>query len=234
MSILKIKEPTKRACLGQIIGIDLGTTHSLVAAQIKDRCHVFEDEQGEALLPSVVQFQENEKIAIGQLAKTTASADPLNTLFSVKRLLGRSIREVTTSGLHFPYEFDLDQEAVPTIKTRQGSKTPLDVSSLILKHLVQRAQKQLTGEIKNAVITVPAYFNEAQRQATKDAARLAGINVLRLLNEPTAAAIAYGLDDKASGLCLVYDLGGGTFDVSLLKLQNGVFQVIATGGDTAL
>lgn len=213
------------------VGIDLGTTHSLVAAVRSGEAQVLLDEEGQALLPSVVQYLADGNVRIGQAAQQQQSIDPLNTVVSVKRLMGRALDDVQTMNL--PYDF-VDAPGMIKIRTAQGDKTPIDISAQILAKLRQRAEDALVDDLVGAVITVPAYFDDAQRQATKDAARLAGINVLRLLNEPTAAAIAYGLDNASEGIYAVYDLGGGTFDISILRLSKGVFEVIATGGDTAL
>lgn len=210
MSLLTIQLP-EHVSRAPAVGIDLGTTHSLVALYREGTIQVLADEAGEVLLPSVVRYLSNDEIVVGAEAKANYQADPENTIISAKRLLARE---------HF-------------IKTQAGDISPIEVSAEILKQLLKRAHS-IDPSIREAVITVPAYFDETQRQATKKAAELAGISVLRLLNEPTAAAVAYGLDDAATGTCLVFDLGGGTFDVSLLHLKNGIFEVLATGGDTAL
>ncbi len=214
------------------VGIDLGTTNSLVAAVRNSVAEALPDEQGRILLPSVVRYLERGGRRIGHTAKEEAVLDPRNTIVSVKRFMGRGRHEV--EGVeNAPYEF-IDAPGMVQIRTADGVKSPVEVSAEILATLRQRAEDSLGDELVGAVITVPAYFDEAQRQATKDAARLAGLNVLRLLNEPTAAAIAYGLDHSAEGLYAVYDLGGGTFDLSILKLTKGVFEVLAAGGDSAL
>ncbi|AJY12344.1 Fe-S protein assembly chaperone HscA [Burkholderia dolosa AU0158] len=214
------------------VGIDLGTTNSLVAAVRNSVPEVLPDEAGRVLLPSVVRYLEKGGRRIGHDAKAQAATDPRNTIVSVKRFMGRGKAEVEGAA-NAPYEF-VDAPGMVQIRTVDGVKSPVEVSAEILATLRQRAEDTLGDELVGAVITVPAYFDDAQRQATKDAARLAGINVLRLLNEPTAAAIAYGLDNAAEGLYAVYDLGGGTFDLSILKLTKGVFEVLAAGGDSAL
>ncbi len=214
------------------VGIDLGTTNSLVAAVRNSVPEVLPDEAGRVLLPSVVRYLEKGGRRIGHDAKAQAAIDPRNTIVSVKRFMGRGKAEVEGAA-NAPYEF-VDAPGMVQIRTVDGVKSPVEVSAEILATLRQRAEDTLGDELVGAVITVPAYFDDAQRQATKDAARLAGINVLRLLNEPTAAAIAYGLDNAAEGLYAVYDLGGGTFDLSILKLTKGVFEVLAAGGDSAL
>ncbi|SAK29973.1 chaperone protein HscA [Burkholderia multivorans] len=214
------------------VGIDLGTTNSLVAAVRNSVPEVLPDDAGRVLLPSVVRYLENGGRRIGHDAKAQAATDPRNTIVSVKRFMGRGKAEVEGAA-NAPYEF-VDAPGMVQIRTVDGVKSPVEVSAEILATLRQRAEDTLGDELVGAVITVPAYFDDAQRQATKDAARLAGLNVLRLLNEPTAAAIAYGLDNAAEGLYAVYDLGGGTFDLSILKLTKGVFEVLAAGGDSAL
>ncbi len=214
------------------VGIDLGTTNSLVAIVLNADVEVIADEKGRRLLPSVVRYLPEGGVAVGWEALEAATTDAANTISSVKRLMGRGLKDVEGS-IIFPYEFE-DTPGMVKIRTRAGVKTPVEVSAEILKTLRERAEKRLAAELVGAVITVPAYFDDAQRQATKDAARLAGLNVLRLLNEPTAAALAYGLDNAAEGEYLIYDLGGGTFDVSLLRLTKGVFEVLATGGNSAL
>jgi molecular chaperone HscA len=191
------------------------------------------DGQGQVILPSAVRYHAD-RVEVGQSAKDAAALDPLNTVLSVKRLMGRGLSDVKQLGEQLPYHFVGGESHMPFIDTVQGPKSPVQVSAEILKVLRQRAEATLGGELVGAVITVPAYFDDAQRQATKDAARLAGLNVLRLLNEPTAAAVAYGLDQHAEGVVAIYDLGGGTFDISILRLTGGVFEVLATGGDTAL
>lgn len=234
MALLQISEPGDSPVPHQrrfAVGIDLGTTHSLVAAVRSSIPEVLSDENGKALLPSVVRYLEGQEVEIGYPAVRRQNTDPLNTLVSIKRLMGRSYEEAVD--MQLPYEYTAGEGTV-RIKTRQGDKTPVDVSAQILAKLRQRAEDALGDDLVGAVITVPAYFDDAQRQATRDAARLAGLNVLRLLNEPTAAAIAYGLDNASEGVFAVYDLGGGTFDISILRLSKGVFEVVATGGDTQL
>jgi molecular chaperone HscA len=217
------------------VGIDLGTTNSLVAARCGLKVETLPDEGGEHLLPSIVHYGSDGLISVGRKAKAFALTDPKNTLVSVKRMLGKGLTELRQLGHYLPYEFDATREdTAPAVLTLAGSKDPVAVSSDILSALKARAESALKGELEGAVITVPAYFNDAQRQQTKEAAELAGINVLRLLNEPTAAAVAYGLDSADQGNIVVFDLGGGTFDVSLLSLTRGVFEVLSTGGDTNL
>jgi molecular chaperone HscA len=217
------------------VGIDLGTTNSLVAARCGLKVETLPDEGGEHLLPSIVHYGSDGVISVGRKAKAFALTDPKNTLVSVKRMLGKGLTELRQLGHYLPYEFDATREdTAPAVLTHAGSKDPVAVSSDILSALKARAESALKGELEGAVITVPAYFNDAQRQQTKEAAELAGINVLRLLNEPTAAAVAYGLDSADQGNIVVFDLGGGTFDVSLLSLTRGVFEVLSTGGDTNL
>ena len=213
------------------VGIDLGTTNSLVATVRSGLSVVLNDENGRPLLPSVVRYQAD-GIEVGYHAQHLQAADPQNTVVSVKRFMGRGLSDIHDLG-QLPYRF-VDAPGMLQIKTVAGIKSPVEVSAEILKTLRQRAEKALGGELVGAVITVPAYFDDAQRQATKDAARVAGLNVLRLLNEPTAAAVAYGLDNGAEGVYAVFDLGGGTFDISILKLSRGVFEVLATNGDSAL
>ncbi|MCG5077928.1 Fe-S protein assembly chaperone HscA [Paraburkholderia tagetis] len=235
MALLQISEPGMAPAPHQrrlAVGIDLGTTNSLVAAVRSGVPDVLPDEDGHVLLPSVVRYLANGGRRIGRTAKADAASDPRNTIVSVKRFMGRGKAEVEGAA-NAPYDF-VDAPGMVQIQTVDGVKSPVEVSAEILATLRQRAEDTLGDELVGAVITVPAYFDEAQRQATKDAARLAGLNVLRLLNEPTAAAIAYGLDNGAEGLYAVYDLGGGTFDLSILKLTKGVFEVLAAGGDSAL
>lgn len=227
----KPSEPTHRLA----VGIDLGTTNSLVAASCGPKVEILPDEQGRALLPSVVRYQQDKPPIVGYEARQAVADDPANTIVSVKRLLGRSAAEVSGSEQFRQYQFaDGREDSSPSIVTAAGRKDPVQVSADILATLAKRAEKSLAGKLEGVVITVPAYFNDAQRQQTKDAARLAGLEVLRLLNEPTAAAVAYGLDSQDQGNVIVFDLGGGTFDVSLLSLQKGVFEVLATGGNTHL
>ena len=236
MALLQISEPGMATAPHQhrlAVGIDLGTTNSLVATVRNSVAETLPDNAGQHLLPSVVQYKE-EGVTVGQAASDAAIEDPLNTLSSVKRLIGRSIDDLKLVAGHLPWKFADTNSAVPRIKTISGEVTPIETSAEILKVLKQRAEETLGGELSGVVITVPAYFDEAQRQATKDAATLADLNVYRLLNEPTAAAIAYGLDRGREGVIAVYDLGGGTFDISILRLNKGVFEVLATGGDSAL
>lgn len=236
MALLQIAEPGQTAAPHQhrlAVGIDLGTTNSLVATVRSGQAQVLLDEQERALVPSVVHYAENQKI-VGVEAFAKAGLDPQNTVISVKRLIGRSLADVEQRYSNLPYQFSATENGLPLIQTAQGSKSPVEVSADILSHLAQFAQQRLAGELSGVVITVPAYFDDAQRQSTKDAARLAGLNVLRLLNEPTAAAVAYGLDSGQEGVIAVYDLGGGTFDLSILRLRKGVFEVLSTAGDTAL
>ena len=233
MALLQIAEPGKSAAPHQhrlAVGIDLGTTNSLVAAVKSGSATCLQDEQGNTALPSVVRYL-SDGLIVGGEALGAQKADPQNTVSSAKRLIGRKLEDIDTA--HLPYRFGNGGNIIE-INTRQGAKTPIDVSADILRHLKERAEANLGGTLVGAVITVPAYFDEAQRQATKDAARLAGINVLRLLNEPTAAAIAYGLDNGAEGTFVVYDLGGGTLDVSVLELSKGLFAVKSTNGNSAL
>jgi molecular chaperone HscA len=237
MALLQISEPGMAPAPHQrrlAVGIDLGTTNSLVASVRNSVAEVLTDVDGEALLPSVVRYLERGRTEIGAKALASRAEDPFNTVVSVKRLMGRGLADVTRLyGDALPYEF-IDTPGMVQLKTRAGTKSPVEVSAEILATLRQRAEDSLGDELVGAVITVPAYFDDAQRQATKDAAQLAGLNVLRLLNEPTAAALAYGLDNAAEGVYAVYDLGGGTFDISILKLSRGIFEVLATGGDSAL
>jgi molecular chaperone HscA len=236
MALLQIAEPGQSPQPHQrrlAVGIDLGTTNSLVAALRSGLSEPLADEQGQVILPSAVRYHPD-RIEVGAAAKAAAASDPLNTVLSVKRLMGRGLADVKQLGEQLPYRFVGGESHMPFIDTVQGAKSPVEVSADILKVLRQRAEATLGGDLVGAVITVPAYFDDAQRQATKDAAKLAGLNVLRLLNEPTAAAVAYGLDQHAEGLVAIYDLGGGTFDISILRLTGGVFEVLATGGDSAL
>ncbi len=232
--LMQIAEPGLSAAPHEerlAVGIDLGTTNSLVATVVNGLVEVLPDEKGKKLLPSVVRFLPNGETEVGATALENSFTDPQNTITSAKRLIGRALEDITPEA--FPYRFRKEKGTIG-LETAAGPKTPIEVSAEVLKALKARAEYRLDGELVGAVITVPAYFDDAQRQATKDAARLAGLEVLRLLNEPTAAALAYGLDTGAEGLYLIYDLGGGTFDVSLLRLSKGIFEVIATGGDTAL
>ncbi|TBW08105.1 Fe-S protein assembly chaperone HscA [Azotobacter chroococcum subsp. isscasi] len=237
MALLQIAEPGQSPQPHQrrlAVGIDLGTTNSLVAALRSSLAESLADADGEVILPSAVRYLADGQVEVGRGAKAAAAVDPLNTVLSVKRLMGRGIADLTLLGEQLPYRFVEGESHMPFIDTVQGPKSPVEVSAEILRVLRRRAEEALGGELVGAVITVPAYFDEAQRQATKDAARLAGLNVLRLLNEPTAAAVAYGFDRRAEGVVAVYDLGGGTFDISILRLTHGVFEVLATGGDSAL
>jgi molecular chaperone HscA len=238
MALLQIFEPGMSTEPHQhrlAVGIDLGTTNSLVAAVMSGVARVLSDHQGRPLLPSVVRYDAKGVNAVGHAAAAQAVVDPANTIVSVKRFMGRSLADVrAASGAAMPpYDF-VDAPGMLKVRTRAGEKSPVEVSADILMSLRIRAEEGLGGELMGAVITVPAYFDDAQRQATKDAAKLAGIEVLRLINEPTAAAIAYGLDNAAEGVYAVYDLGGGTFDISILRLSRGVFEVMSTGGDSAL
>lgn len=234
MALLQIAEPNMSAAPHQhrlAVGIDLGTTNSLVATVKSGSASCLADETGAVSLPSVVRYLGDDVVEVGKKAFTEQKLDPKNTISSAKRLIGRKLDEIDVS--HLPYRFGVSEKIIE-LQTKNGVKTPIDVSADILRVLRERAEQSLGGELVGAVITVPAYFDDAQRQATKDAARLAGLNVLRLLNEPTAAAIAYGLDNAAEGTFVVYDLGGGTFDVSVLQLSKGLFEVKATGGNSAL
>lgn len=235
MALFQIAEPGLSAAPHEhrlAVGIDLGTTNSLVAAVVSGSPEVIVDHDGRALLPSVVRYMPDGTVEVGRAALESARFDSKNTIASAKRLIGRKKADLTDAA-NLPYDL-VDERSMVMIRTVQGLKSPVEVSAEILKTLVARAEERLGGELVGAVVTVPAYFDDAQRQATKDAARLANLNVLRLLNEPTAAALAYGLDNEAEGVYMVYDLGGGTFDVSLLKLTKGVFEVLATGGNAAL
>jgi molecular chaperone HscA len=236
MALFQIAEPGKSNAPHEhrpAAGIDLGTTNSLVASVRSGLAETLADEQGRHLLPSVVRYSADAAPLVGYEARAGAAADPLNSIASVKRYMGRSLEDIRRTG-RLEYEFADTTSSVPQIRTVAGDVTPIEVSAEILKVLRERAERTLGGELTGVVITVPAYFDDAQRQATKDAAKLAGLSVLRLLNEPTAAAVAYGLDRESDGLIAVYDLGGGTFDISILRLSRGVFEVLATAGDTAL
>ncbi|TBM21281.1 Fe-S protein assembly chaperone HscA [Hafnia paralvei] len=236
MALLQISEPGLSAAPHQrrlAAGIDLGTTNSLVATVRSGQAETLADAQGRHLLPSVVHYLKDE-INVGYDARQQAAQDPVNTISSAKRLMGRSLADVQARYPHMPYQFEASENGLPMMITAGGLVNPIQVSAEILKALAERAKETLEGELDGVVITVPAYFDDAQRQGTKDAARLAGLHVLRLLNEPTAAAIAYGLDSGQEGVIAVYDLGGGTFDISILRLSRGVFEVLATGGDSAL
>jgi len=237
VALLQISEPGQSPQPHQrkhAVGIDLGTTNSLVAVVRSGSPETLADEQGRHLLPSVVHYYKDGVSCIGYEAAEHNVSDPLNTITSVKRLMGRGLDDVKTFGGQLPYEFADDDGGMPKIITAAGLVSPIQISAEILRKLAGRAENALGGSLDGAVITVPAYFDDAQRQATKDAATLAGIKVLRLLNEPTAAAIAYGLDQREDSTIAVYDLGGGTFDISILRLSRGVFEVLATGGDSAL
>lgn len=236
MALLQISEPgqspaphmRKRAA-----GIDLGTTHSLVATVRSGVPVALAGQAGEVILPSAVRYLADGSTQVGSVARAQAAADPLNTLVSIKRFMGRGLQDVASLGGSLPYEF-VSGEGMVCMQTVAGAISPVQASAQILTALAERARSALDGELDGVVITVPAYFDDAQRQATKDAAKLAGLKVLRLLNEPTAAAVAYGLDRGEEGIIAVYDLGGGTFDISILRLSRGVFEVLATGGDSAL
>ena len=235
MALLQISEPGQAPdphARRIAIGIDLGTTHSLVASMRNGVAECLPDTQGRVILPSAVRYLPQGRRALGHEALAMQSQDPQNTIVSVKRFMGRSLSDIPNRG-HLPYVF-VDTPGMIGLETVEGVKSPVEVSAEILAALRQRAEDTFNDDIYGAVITVPAYFDDAQRQATKDAAQLAGLNVLRLINEPTAAAIAYGLDNATEGLYMVYDLGGGTFDVSVLRLSRGVFEVLAAGGDSAL
>ncbi|UTM56637.1 Fe-S protein assembly chaperone HscA [Photobacterium sp. CCB-ST2H9] len=236
MALLQIAEPGQSAAPHEhklAVGIDLGTTNSLVAAVRSGVAETLPDEQGKSILPSVVHYDE-QVIRVGETARELAQQDPSNTIISVKRMMGRSLEDIRQRYPNLPYQFEASESGLPQLVTRRGKVNPVQVSAEILKHLSERAKATLGGDLEGVVITVPAYFDDAQRAGTKDAAALADLKVLRLLNEPTAAAIAYGLDSGQEGVIAVYDLGGGTFDISILRLSKGVFEVLATGGDTAL
>lgn len=236
MALLQIAEPGQSSAPHEhklAAGIDLGTTNSLVASVRSGDATTLNDEQGRSILPSVVNYSA-ESTVVGYDAKAKAEFEPENTIISVKRLIGRSLKDIQSRYPSLPYRFKESDNGLPVLQTAQGDKNPIEVSADILKALGKRAEDTLGGELAGVVITVPAYFDDAQRAGTKDAAKLAGLHVLRLLNEPTAAAIAYGLDSGQEGMIAVYDLGGGTFDISILRLSKGVFEVLATGGDSAL
>ena len=238
MALLQISEPGMAPAPHQrrlAVGIDLGTTNSLVAAVRSGVTEVLRDAEGHALMPSVVRYLEDGSVQIGRKAQAAQAVDPQNTIVSVKRFMGRSVADAGNAHVgHVFADADATASGMLRLRTVQGDISPIEVSAQILAKLRQLGEDVLGDDLVGAVITVPAYFDDAQRQATKDAARLAGLNVLRLLNEPTAAAIAYGLDNASEGIYAVYDLGGGTFDISILRLSRGVFEVISTGGDTAL
>ncbi|GAB1115566.1 MAG: Fe-S protein assembly chaperone HscA [Shewanella algae] len=236
MALLQIAEPGQMAAPHQhrlAAGIDLGTTNSLVAAVRSGEASTLADEQGRHSLPSVVHYGE-QGVRVGHDALADSAKDPENTIVSVKRFMGRSLADVQSGEQAFPYKFEASENGLPLFVTRAGKMNPVQVSAEVLRPLIARAESTLGGPLEGVVITVPAYFDDAQRQGTKDAAALLGIKVLRLLNEPTAAAIAYGLDSGQEGVIAVYDLGGGTFDISILRLNRGVFEVLATGGDSRL
>ncbi|MCM2527594.1 Fe-S protein assembly chaperone HscA [Shewanella algae] len=236
MALLQIAEPGQMAAPHQhrlAAGIDLGTTNSLVAAVRSSEASTLADEQGRHSLPSVVHYGE-QGVRVGHDALADSAKDPENTIVSVKRFMGRSLADVQSGEQAFPYQFEASENGLPLFVTRAGKMNPVQVSAEVLRPLIARAESTLGGPLEGVVITVPAYFDDAQRQGTKDAAALLGIKVLRLLNEPTAAAIAYGLDSGQEGVIAVYDLGGGTFDISILRLNRGVFEVLATGGDSRL
>ncbi|CAH8189371.1 Fe-S protein assembly chaperone HscA [Vibrio aestuarianus] len=236
MALLQIAEPGQSSAPHQhklAAGIDLGTTNSLVASVRSGDATTLVDEQDRSILPSVVHYTAETSL-VGDAAREKAQRDPANTIISVKRLIGRSLTDIQARYPTLPYHFKASDNGLPILQTAQGDKNPIQVSADILKSLAKRAEQSLGGELAGVVITVPAYFDDAQRAGTKDAANLAGLHVLRLLNEPTAAAIAYGLDSAQEGVIAVYDLGGGTFDISILRLSKGVFEVLATGGDSAL
>ncbi len=235
MVLLQLSEPGMSSAPHQhrlAVGIDLGTTNSLVATVRNSMAVVLNDEQGRSLLPSIVHYKSDGSVDVGYPAHTIQAVDPRNTIVSVKRFMGRGLKDVAHLE-SMPYDF-MDAEGMVKVRTAAGVKSPVEISAEILKVLRLRAEASMGGELVGAVITVPAYFDDAQRQATKDAATLAGLNVLRLLNEPTAAAIAYGIDNASEGIYAVYDLGGGTFDISILKLSRGVFEVLSTNGDASL
>ena len=237
MALLQISEPGLSTAPHQhrlAAGIDLGTTNSLVATVRSGVAETLADEQGSHLLPSVVRYLASGERIVGKEAKQQAAKDPLNTIISVKRFMGRGVDDFKSLGNRLPYEFIGSDSGMPRLRTVAGDFSPVEVSAEVLRSLRDRAERSLGGELTGVVLTVPAYFDDAQRQATKDAATLAGLNVLRLINEPTAAALAYGLDQGSEGLIAVYDLGGGTFDISILRLNKGVFEVLSTGGDSAL
>ncbi|HBE93000.1 MAG TPA: Fe-S protein assembly chaperone HscA [Gammaproteobacteria bacterium] len=237
MALLQISEPGKSTSPHEhrlAAGIDLGTTNSLVATVRSGTPVVLDDENGNALLPSVVRYLADGQPQVGRVAVAAAVGDPHNTVASAKRMIGRTISELKTLHDVLPYKFDNESATIPRIITADGPRSAIEVSAEILSTLKKRAEQSLGGDLTGVVITVPAYFDDAQRQATKDAARLAGLNVMRLINEPTAAAVAYGLDHGSEGKYAIYDLGGGTFDISILHLHEGVFEVLSTAGDSAL
>lgn len=236
MALLQIAEPGQSTVPHQhrlAVGIDLGTTNSLVATVRSGVANTLADEQSRHSLPSIVRYTDD-AIQVGVEAESYSAQDPQNTIISVKRFMGRSLSDIQSGSQDLPYRFEASENGLPLFVTKQGQVNPVQISAEILKPLISRAEKTLGGDLEGVVITVPAYFDDAQRQGTKDAAALLGVKVLRLLNEPTAAAIAYGLDSGQEGVIAVYDLGGGTFDISILRLNKGVFEVLATGGDSAL
>ncbi|KPZ70480.1 MULTISPECIES: Fe-S protein assembly chaperone HscA [unclassified Shewanella] len=236
MALFQIAEPGQSAAPHQhrlAVGIDLGTTNSLVAAVRSGEASTLPDNDNQHSLPSVVHYG-SDSVETGYAAQVKSAQDPKNTIVSVKRFMGRSLKDIQSAEQNLPYDFTASENGLPVFNTAQGAVNPVQVSAEILKPLISRAEKTLGGDLEGVVITVPAYFDDAQRQGTKDAAELLGVKVLRLLNEPTAAAIAYGLDTKQEGVIAIYDLGGGTFDISILRLNRGVFEVLATGGDSAL
>ncbi len=236
MALIQLSEPGQAAAPHQqrlAAGIDLGTTNSLVATIRSGVAETLPDAAGQHLLPSIVHYLAD-RVVVGHAASSAVIDDPLNTITSAKRLLGRRLDELKSLGSGLPYDFQQEETAVPRMRTAGGDVSPIEVSAEILKSLAQRAEETLGGPLAGVVITVPAYFDDAQRQATKDAARLADLKLLRLLNEPTAAAVAYGLDSGSEGVHAIYDLGGGTFDISILRLHCGLFEVLSTGGDSAL
>jgi len=237
MALIQITEPGQAVDPHQrkrAAGIDLGTTHSLIASVRQGQIQTLPDEAGRHLLPSIVHYGLNDQILVGDAARECASGDPLNTIFSVKRLMGRGRADIEARGQLADYDIPENTDGMVQVRTRQGLLTPVEISAQILSRLGLRAEETLGGALDGVVITVPAYFDDGQRQATRDAAELAGLKVLRLISEPTAAALAYGLDSGDEGLVVVYDLGGGTFDVSVLRMRMGVFEVLATGGNTSL
>jgi molecular chaperone HscA len=237
MALLQISEPGMSTSPHEhrlAVGIDLGTTNSLVASVRNTVAEALPGEDGSILVPSVVHYAKQQAPIVGKMALKQANQDPLNTIASIKRVLGRSDKDIKASNEYVPFEFAENTSVVPRVHTDAGDFTAVEISADILRALKSRAERTLGGDLTGAVITVPAYFDDAQRQATKDAAKLAGLHVFRLLNEPTAAAIAYGLDQAAEGVIAVFDLGGGTFDISILRLRKGVFEVMSTGGDSAL
>ena len=235
MALLQIAEPGQAAAPHQhklAVGIDLGTTNSLVATVRSGEASTLADENGNHSLPSIVHY--GDEVLVGHQAAELSSQDPQNTIVSVKRFMGRGLEDIQNTYSNLPYQFESSEQGLPVFSTKQGKVNPIQISADILRPLIARAESALGGELQGTVITVPAYFDDAQRQGTKEAASLLGVKVLRLLNEPTAAAIAYGLDSEQEGVIAVYDLGGGTFDISILRLNKGVFEVLATGGDSAL